>query len=166
MKEIFKRASIRKYSGKPVEKEKTKQLLRAAMAAPSARNKKPWHFIVIREREMLEKIAAFHPYASMLTGADCAILICGDYRLEDQLGYLAINGAAATENMLLEAVSLGLGACWLGIYPRQERMKAISELTGLPDYIVPLTLVSVGYPAEEKVQEERFDEDRIRYDRW
>lgn len=166
MKEIFKRTSVRKYSGKPVEPEKTEQLLRAAMAAPSARNKKPWHFIVMRDREMLEKIAAFHPYASMLIEADCAILVCGDYRLEDQLGYLAINGAAATENILLEAVSQGLGACWLGIYPREERMKAISDLTGLPDYIVPLTLISVGYPAEENAQEDRFDEDRIRYDRW
>lgn len=166
MKEIFRRASVRKYTGKPVELEKTVQLLRAAMAAPTAMDKRPWHFIVIKERETLEKIAAFHPYASMLTEADQAILVCGDYRLEGYLGYLAIDGAAATENILLEAVSQGLGACWLGIYPRIERMKAISELMGLPDDIVPLTLISVGYPAEETVQEDRFDKDRIRYDRW
>lgn len=166
MKEIFQRVSIRKYSGKPVEQEKTEQLLRAAMAAPSAMDKRPWHFIVIKDRELLKKITAFHPYASMLTEADYAILVCGDFRQEEKIGYLAINGAAATENILLEAVSQGLGACWLGIYPREERMEAISKLIGLPEYIVPLTLISVGYPAEEKTQEERYDESRIRYDRW
>ena len=166
MKEIFQRFSVRRYTGQKVEQEKIKALLGAAMSAPSARDTKPWQFIVIRDKQILSDIAGFHPFASMLPEADCGILVCGDYRLEDQLGYLAINCAAATQNILLEAVGQGLGACWLGVYPREERMKALSSLLNLPEYIVPISLISVGYPAEERAQKDRYDEDRIRYDRW
>ena len=147
---ILKRRSIRRYLGKSVDKSKIKELLIAGMYAPSARNQQPWHFIVIDERELLEKIMKVHPYASMLSGAAFAILVCGDEDLELSRGYWSVDCAAATQNILLAAHAVGLGAVWLGVYPREERQEGIREIFSLPGHIHPFALVSAGYPAEEK----------------
>nr|NQU92686.1 nitroreductase family protein [Bacteroidota bacterium] len=115
---ILNRRSIRKYITKPVEPEKTDQLLEAAMYAPSARNYRPWHFIVVDERKKLDDLSELHPYAKMLKEAPLAIVVCGDKSIEKEEGYLAINCSAATQNILLSAFDLGLGSVWLGLYPR------------------------------------------------
>lgn len=160
---IIERRSIRKYSGKPVEKSEIILLLKTAMYAPSARNQQPWHFIVIDDRSLLGRIMEVHPYASMLSVASAAILVCGDENLELSKGYWPVDCAAATQNLLLAAHALGLGAVWLGVYPRKERQDGIREIFRLPAHVHPFSLVSIGYPGEEKEIPERFKPERIRW---
>ncbi len=163
---ILKRRSIRRYLGKSVDKSTINQLLKAGMYAPSARNQQPWHFLVIEERGLMNKLMGIHPYASMLSGAALAILVCGDETLELSRGYWSVDCAAATQNILLAAHALGLGTVWLGVYPREERQKGIRRLFDLPSHIHPFSLISVGFPAEEKPVPDRFREDRIRWNAW
>jgi len=163
---ILKRRSIRKYSGEPVDKSEIKDLLIAGMYAPSARNEQPWHFLVIDERSILNKIMEIHPYASMLSGATHAILVCGDENLELSKGYWSVDCAAATQNILLAAHSLGLGAVWLGVYPREERQEGIRQLFSLPANIHPFSLISLGRSGEQKTVPDRVKEDRIRWNKW
>ncbi|MCK4853391.1 MAG: nitroreductase family protein [Bacteroidales bacterium] len=163
---ILKRRSIRRYSGKPVDKSEIILLLKAGMYAPSARNEQPWHFIVIDKRDLLDRIREVHPYASMLSGAALAILVCGDENLELSKGYWSVDCSASTQNILLAAHALGLGAVWLGVYPRQERQDGIRKIFDLPAHIHPFSLISIGHPAEEKGLPDRFKEDRIRWNEW
>jgi nitroreductase len=163
---ILTRRSIRKYTNQPVADDLVRQLLTAAMYAPSARNEQPWHFVVIRDHKILDEVPSFHPHARMLHEASVAILVCGDKEKENYPGYWVVDCSAATENILLAAHGLGLGAVWVGIYPRTERMEGVRKLIGLPERILPLALVSVGYPAEKVAQPQRFDEKRIHFERW
>jgi nitroreductase len=136
------------------------------MYAPSARNQQPWHFLVIDERPLLGRIREIHPYASMLSDAELAILVLGDTTLELSRGYWPVDCAAATQNILLAAHALGLGAVWLGVYPREERQKGIHGLFNLPGHVHPFAIISVGIPAEEKPFPERFKEERIQWNEW
>jgi len=136
------------------------------MAAPSAGNEQPWEFVVIRDRKLLSAIPKFHPYSLMLYEASVAILICGDPSKEKYAGFWVQDCSAATENMLLEAIELGLGAVWLGVYPNQERIAGMRKLLNIPESLVPFSLVSLGYPAEQKEPTDRFDAGRIHYDTW
>lgn len=163
---ILTRRSIRKYTGEEIGQETIETLLKCGMYAPSAVNKQPWHFIVFEEKEYFNKIMEVHPNSRMLAGAKKAILVCGDYRLAHAPGYLPLDCAAATQNILLAAHSLGLGACWIGIHPREERIKCLNELFHLPEHIQAFSLISLGYPAEEKKTPERFQRDRIHYGGW
>ncbi len=163
---LMTRRSIRKYTDEPVEKEQIETLLRAAMAAPSAVNTQPWHFVVIRERSTLDRLAQEHPYASMLKQAPLAIAICGDLRLEHAPGYWTVDCGNATENMLIAAHAIGLGAVWLGIYPREERMEMLARVLSLPAEVLPLALVSIGHPAEQPRQPERYNPERVHWESW
>ena len=163
---ILTRRSIRKYKKKSISKEILQNLLKAASSAPSAGNQQPWHFIVIDDRTILNVIHTFHPSAKMLMDADKAILVCGDVHLEKFKGYWMIDCAAASENILLAAHAQGLGACWLGIYPREGRMAGMRKLIHLPTNVIPFALISLGYPGEEKSSEERFNASRIHYNKW
>lgn len=163
---IRKRRSIRKYTGKPVSGEALEELLRAAMQAPSARNLQPWEFVVSRSGPVLESIPGVHPYAGMVPGAGAIILVCGNREIQPEPGYLAEDCSAAVQNILLEAVDQGLGAVWLGVYPREERMAGLSELFRLPAHILPVALVSIGVPGEEKGFEDRYDPGKVHTDRW
>lgn len=163
---IRKRRSIRKYTGKPVSGEALEELLRAAMQAPSARNLQPWEFVVSRSGPVLESIPGVHPYAGMVPGAGAVILVCGNREIQPEPGYLAEDCSAAVQNILLEAVDQGLGAVWLGVYPREERIAGISELFRLPAHILPVALVSIGVPGEEKGFEDRYDPGKVHTDRW
>lgn len=163
---IFTRRSIRKYKDKKIPDEQVNILIKAAMHAPSARNQQPWHFVVVTERDILEKITKVHPYAKMLAEAQLAILVCGDETLELSQGYWVIDCSAATENILLAAHGIGLGAVWLGLHPREERKQAIRDLFKLPENIQPLSLISIGYPDEVKETPERFKPERIHYNKW
>ena len=163
---ILTRRSIRQYTTKPVPDEFVTDLLKAGMSAPSAGNQQPWHFMVINDRNILNAIPQFHPYSSMLKEASLAILVCGDEKLEYHQGYWIQDCSAATENILIAAHALGLGAVWLGIYPREERVSGMRNLLALPAHVMPLSLISIGYPAEQKPPADRFDRKKIHYNRW
>ena len=163
---ICTRRSIRKYTSQPVSEELVKELLKAAMYAPSAGNEQPWHFVVIRDRQALDAIPEFHPYASMTRQVTVAILVCGEPALEKYTGRWMLDCAAATQNILLAAHARGLATVWVGIYPETDRITGIRKLLSLPEHIVPLSLIPTGYPAEQVPQSNRFDASRIHYDRW
>lgn len=163
---ILNRRSIRQYTDQAVSDDVIETLLKAAMYAPSAVNKQPWHYIVFRDRETGEKIISFHQNASMLRQADAAILVCWDEELQHDAGYGPVDCSAATQNILLAAFGLGLGSVWIGLYPRIQRMEAIHSLFGLPKNIRPFSIVALGYPAEEKKMPSRFNRDRIHFGKW
>jgi len=166
MDAILNRRSIRKYKDLKVSDEIVEELLKAGMAAPSAGNEQPWEFIVLRDKDVMKKITEVHPYSQMLLNADVAIVVCGDEDKEHYKGFWVQDCSAATENILIAAEDKGLGAVWLGLYPSQERVDAIKELLHLPSSVIPLSIIPVGYPDEEKAPSNRFDKSRIHYDRW
>ncbi len=163
---ILKRRSVREYTDAPVPEDFIEELLRAGMQAPSARNLQPWQFVVVTDRSMLERIPDHHPYASMVPGAAAAVLVCGDTTLQENPGYLAQDCSAVTQNILLEAAAQGLGAVWLGVYPRPRRILGMRKLFGLPGHILPISLISIGYPASEPAKVDRFDPGRIHRNTW
>lgn len=166
MNEIFERRSIRKYQDKKVETEKIEKLLQAAVAAPSAGNEQPWHFIVIKDRERLDHLAEIHSYAKMLKDAPLAIAVCADLNKQKHQGFWVQDCSAATQNILLEAEALDLGAVWLGCYPAEAREKLVSDYLGVPDNIKTLSLVSIGYPAQEKEKVDRLSDEIVHYENW
>ena len=162
MDQIFKRVSIRKYQDRPVEKEKTLAILRAAMQAPSAANQQPWEFYVVTNKEKLEALSKVSPYAGLTKDAPAAIVAA--YRADCRLPMFAhIDLSIAMENLWLETVAQGLGGVWIGIAPLEDWMKEVGEILGMPDHLKAFALFPYGYPAEEKKQEDRFDESRIHY---
>ena len=163
---LITRRSIRKYTSDPVSKKDLEEIIKAGMHAPSAVNCQPWHFIVIEEKETFAKIMNVHAYAKMLKEAQAAILVCGDEKLQHGDGYWAVDCGAATQNVLLAAHAKGLGAVWLGLHPREERKKEIKKLFQLPKRIQPFSLISIGWPAEQKETPERFKPERIHYSKW
>lgn len=163
---IMTRRSIRRYTPAPVAPELVTALVQAGMQAPSAGNQQPWQFVVITERTAREAIAAFHPYADMLREAPVAILVCGDLRREHFRGYWVQDCAAATQNILLAAHAAGLGAVWVGLYPREELVAETRALLGLPGQVVPLALVPLGFPGEQIAPTDRYDPSRVHRERW
>jgi len=136
------------------------------MSAPSAGNEQPWHFIVINDPDILGIIPSFHSHAQMLKDASVGILICGDINLEKHKGMWVQDCSAATQNILISVQAEGLGAVWLGVYPREGRIISLRKLLELPDNLIPFSLISIGYPAEKKQKEDRFDKSRIHYNKW
>jgi nitroreductase len=163
---IITRRSIRAYTSQPIPPELIQQLLTAAMSAPSAGNQQPWQFIVVTERNMLDALADVLPYGKMLRQAPLAIVVCGDQQLQTHAGYWVQDCSAATQNLLLAAHASGLGAVWLGVYPREQRVADVRRLLGIPEHVVPLCVVSIGYPAEQKGPENRYRAERVHYNRW
>ncbi len=166
LKAILSRRSIRKYSGKDIPAEFYEIILKAAMQAPSARNRQPWHFIVVSDKIILNRLADSSPSWKMLAQADKAIIVCGDKETEDAESFLIQDCSAATQNILLAAHELGLGAVWLGVHPREDRLQAIQKHVSLPARIVPVSMISVGFPDEERQSEDRFMAERVHFDRW
>lgn len=166
MNSIFRRASVRSFQDSAVEPEKIDLLLRAAMAAPSATNQQPWEFVVVQERDVLQRLAQCSPYARCLEKAPLGFALCMRTQGLRCPEYIQIDLSAATENLLLEAVELGLGAVWLGIAPGEERMEAVRQVLSAPESIQPFALVACGYPAQPAAPAQRYDPSRIHYDRW
>ncbi|NNU77748.1 nitroreductase family protein [Clostridium estertheticum] len=165
MEAIFNRRSIRKYEDRPIEKEKIEKLLRAAMQAPSAANQQPWEFLVIEDKEILKKLSEVSPYSKMIrTSAVTFVLLS---RKDGLLapGCVPQDMGAASENLLLQAVELGLGAVWLGVASIDERMSYIKDLFNLPDNIEAFALIPVGYPdGQQNKFVDRFDKARVYYE--
>jgi nitroreductase len=163
---ILTRRSCRSFLPKKIEDEKIDYLLKAAFAAPTAKNIQPWHFIVITDRKILDEIPKFHPYSKMLYEAPLAICVCGESARDKFNGYWMQDCSAATENILLAANSMDLGSVWIGVYPREERIENLKKLLEIPDGITPLSLVAIGYTNEEKAPSERYKESRIHKEKW
>jgi nitroreductase len=166
MEAILSRRSIRRYKDQEISHEIVEELLKAAMSAPSAGNEQPWHFMVITERDLLDEIPKFHPYSQMLKQAPLAILICGDENLEKYKGHWVQDCSAATQNLLIAAHAKGLGAVWLGVYPVEDRISGLRKLLEIPECIIPFSLISIGYPDEQKPPSERYNLSRIHNNKW
>ncbi len=165
MKEIFARASVRRFQPTPVEAEKVQQLLRAAMAAPSAGNQQPWEFIVVEKKESLVKLSQMCVHSRLLADAPLAVVVLANKSGMKYPQYWQQDLGAATENLLLEAVHLGLGGVWLGVAPMEERMDYISKMYGLDENYSPFTVVALGYPSAAPSPLDRYNPAKIRYDR-
>lgn len=166
---IFNRRSIRKYIyDKKVEADKIEDLLKAGMMAPSAHNQQPWHFMIIQDRGVLDKLSEVHKHGKMLKDAPLAIIVLGDPALDKtQKGFWIQDCSASIQNILLAATGMGLGSVWLGVYPNEERIKEVrTVINDIPENIIPLGIVSVGYANEVKDQPDRYKADRIHYERW
>lgn len=160
---IFSRRSIRKYTGEPIEEADITSLLEAGMAAPSASNGKPWHFVAVTDTKTLKALAAAHPYGKMTANAALAIAVCGDPATSS---WWVQDCSTAAENILIAAAGLGLGAVWLGCHGRPEREQAVRDVLGIPGEIGVLSLLSIGYPAEEKKARTQYDPARVHSNQW
>jgi len=160
---IFARRSIRRYTDAPISEADIGSLLQAGMAAPSAANLKPWHFYAVTDRKALQTLAEVNPYGKMLAQAGLAIAVCGDPSISD---WWVQDCTAATENILIAATALGLGAVWLGCHGRDEREQAIRDVLGIPPRIGVLSLLSIGHPAEDKEARTQYDPARVHKNQW
>jgi nitroreductase len=163
---IFTRRSIRRFTDETVSDEHIETLLRAGMAAPSAGNQQAWEFVVIDAPELLQAIPSVHPYAQMCAQAPLTLAVCAEPGREKYSGFWVQDCSASTQNILLAAHALGLGAVWLGIAPTGERAHQLAELLKLPQGIEPLALIAVGHPAESKEPEDRFDPHKTHHNQW
>ena len=160
---IKKRRSIRKYTSAPIADADIQALLEAAMAAPSASNRQPWEFVVVRDRELCRQLAETHTYSKMAAEAAVVFAVCGR---ESESHHWVEDTSAATQKLLLAAAGLGLGAVWIACYPSAEREGHVRQVLGLPDSLRVLCLVPAGHPAEEKPPRTQFDASRVHYDRY
>ena len=160
---IFTRRSVRRYLRKPVSEEDIRGLLEAAMAAPSANNSRPWHFVAVTDERTLKALSDVHPHGKMLAGAPLGVVVCADPALSDWWEH---DCSAANENLLIAAAALGLGAVWLGVHLIEDREQAVRDVLGIPDTLSVLSIVSLGHPDEEKDPRTQYDENRIHRDRW
>ncbi len=164
---IRTRRSIRRYTTEQIDDDTIETILEAGFCAPSASNKRPWHFMVIRDKATLGAIADAHPYAKMMPGASCCIVVIGDEELQPSTGLLVEDCSAAIQNMLLAAHGLGIGAVWCGIYGgRGERHTHLAQLLQLPPRVLAVGMIAFGYPAETRPATDRFEKDRVHYEKW
>lgn len=163
---ILKRTSIRSYENKPVEKEKIEKLLRAGMAAPTAMNKQPWHFVVVTNKGQLQKLSEANPHAAMAAKAPLAIVVCGDMNKAAEGNareFWIQDCSAATENILLAATGMGIGAVWTGTYPSKERCADVAKVLGLPVSLIPLNTIVIGYPNADVSPKDKWNAENISY---
>lgn len=164
---LLARRSIREYTDEPVSAEHEEFLLRCAMAGPTGYNQQSWRFVLVRRADTRAALAAVSDWGAMLARTPLVVAVCGDLKAERHPGqYWVQDGCAAIENILLAAHALGLGAVWVGIHPRQERVRPVKELLGLPDRVEPLGLVGVGHPSKGKPPSSRMDWNKVHHERW
>ena len=163
MEEIFKRISVRKYEDKAVEKDKIEKILRAAMAAPSAGNQQPWEFYVVTDKEKIKALSECSPYSGCAANAPVVLVPC--YKTEGLMfpEFDTIDLSIATENAWLEITSLGLGGVWLAVAPIEDRVEKVKAVLDITESLVPFALLPFGYPAEDRSQQDRYDEARVHY---
>ncbi|MDX9701900.1 MAG: nitroreductase family protein [Candidatus Auribacterota bacterium] len=166
---IHRRKSVRTYTDKPVSVDLLEILVKAGMAAPTAADKRPWAFVVITQRDVLDRLAEGLEYGKMLKNAQAAIAVCGIP--EESLPgisqmYWVQDCSAATQNILLAAESKNLGAVWLGIYPENDRIDFVRSVLSIPSNVVPLNVISIGYPAGLERPKDKYDPDKIHWNKW
>ncbi len=166
---IHSRKSVRHFTDEKVSKEQLITLAKAAMAAPTARNAQPWQIIAIDDRAVLDSLCEVLPYAKMLEQAPAAMLVCGDMTkaIEGEGRQFWIQDcSAATENLLLAAEGMGLGAVWTAVYPDNERLEGVYKVLNLPSYIIPLNVIPIGYPTGEDMPKIKWNEESFHYNGW
>ena len=167
---IRTRTSVRKFDpARPVSEADVEKILRAAMCAPSAMDRRPWEFVVVRDRTKLDALAKRLPYSRVGNGAQVAIVVCGttDNGLPGRSKeYWIHDCSAASMNILLAAKGLGLGAVWTGVYPGEERIAAVRETLGIPDGYLPLNVIPLGYPAENPTPKDKWNAAKVHRDQW
>lgn len=162
---IISRKSVRNYiTGREISDKDIETILKAGMSAPSARNIQPWKFMVIKDRKILNNLADRQPYGKMLKESSIAIVIAGDMeKAGDHKDFWQQDLAAATENLLLMVEALGLGAVWIGVYPKEERVQITREELNLPNNLIPFNIISIGYPEKENQPKNKWNKDNIIY---
>ena len=165
---IQTRVSVRKFTGEKISDEQIKTLLQCAMAAPTAINKQPWAFIVVNDEAILAQLGQEFPYSRCNQKPAIAIVPCGDLQkaIPGMEGFWINDVSAATENILLAAHAMGLGAVWTGVHPNMERVAAAQRVLNLPDHILPLCIIPVGIPAEHPEVKDKWVESNIHYNQW
>ncbi len=166
MNEIFQRTSVREFKPDKVEKEKIQMLLKAAMAAPSACNQQPWEFIVVENKDSLKYLSDVNPYAKLLESAPLGIVVLANTTGSVCPEYWQQDLSAATQNMLLEAVSIGLGGVWMGVAPGEDRMKFVADYFNLESNLQVFAIVAFGYPAKTPNAKNKFNDSKIHYERY
>ena len=169
LKTIFARKSVRTYRSEAVSDEKLQVLVRAGMAAPTAVDKRPWEFVVVTDRAVLKQLADALPYAKMADRAAAAIVVGGDVRKQwggMESDYWIMDCSAATQNILLAAESMGLGAVWTAVYPEESRVRAVRQILGIPHHVVPLNLIPVGMPAGREKAKDKYDPRQVHWNKW
>ena len=161
---MLSRKSIREYTDKEITQDVIDKLLKAGMAAPSSRDRRPWHFIVVSDKAILESLGSQLSNASCLKGANKAIIVCGDDQLSDNCWFL--DCSAAAQNILIAAESMGLGAVWTAVYPYDDRSEIVNKVFNLQKNIHALTIIPLGYPAVKGEPKDKFDNKRVHYNRW
>lgn len=165
---IMTRTSIRQFTDQQIGKDTLENIVKAGMAAPSAMNKQPWAFVVVTEKEVLDSLNVVKPWFNLKT-ATAAIIVCGDLSkaIEGEgAEYWVQDCSAVTENILLAAHAYGLGAVWCGVYPVAETVKGVSNVLGLPENIIPLDVITMGYPAESPEPKDKFNAENIHFQKW
>jgi len=166
---IHQRKSVRNYTDQKVEKEKLETLVKAGMAAPTAVNKQPWAFVVIDDKDVLNQLGDALPYAKMAKKAGGAIIVCGDLSkaLEGwEQEFWIQDCSAATQNILLAAESMGLGAVWTAAYPAKDRMKSVIDILNLPEHIIPLNVIPIGYPKGMEKPKDKWKSENMHWQKW
>ena len=165
---IYRRRSVRKFENREIPAAMFNDLFEAAMAAPSAVARDPWHFLLIRDRKQLDNIVKILPNGQMLRQAPAAVIVCGDINRAhaNEVSYMLQDLSAAVENILLAATALGLGSCWLGMHPRPDRIDGIRSLFSLPENIIPMCGIALGWPAESLEPRTRFKPERVHLEKW
>jgi nitroreductase len=161
---MYARQRVREFTDAPVSDEQVEAMLKAAMAAPSVQDRRPWHFVVVRRRETLDKLAKVHKYAYMLAQAQLAIVVCGDQKVSEK--YWVEDGCVATQNLLLAAKALGLGGVWISIYPKKKHQKAVREMLDIPDRMGVLCILAIGTPAKREHIRTKYDSERVHHEEW
>lgn len=163
---IFTRRSIRRFEDKPVEMEKIDRILRAGMQAPSAHNLQPWEFLVLTEQDKKEAVSKMSPWAGMVAKAPVTIIVIGNQKNPDMLKYLPQDLGACTQNILLQIAEEGLGGCWMGFYPDEERVNSVREYFKIPQDRIPFSVIALGYSPDENRFVDRSDMNRVHYNVW
>lgn len=166
MEALFTRRSIRAYTDEPIKDEHLQKILEAAMVSPSALDERPWQFVVVKNRDALKALSGEMQGCEMLEQATLGLIVCGDTSKEKIPGFWIQDCCACCENILLAAHAQGVGACWIAIHSVEERVNLFREKFGLPAHIIPLALMSMGYPGEELPGEDRFDESLVHQEKW
>ncbi len=163
---IYRRKSVRKYLDKPVSREQLTVLMKAGMAAPTAADKRSWAFVAVTERAVLDSLAESSPSGKMLRQAAAAIVVCGDTRRALNSNVWTQDCSAASQNILLAAEAIGLGAVWIGIYPEYFKYNHVRRTLGIPMEVIPLNIISIGWPTGAKKPKQKFDPDNIHWNEW
>lgn len=155
------RRSIRKFTGEKLSEELLNEVLKAGFASPTAKNKQLWEFVIVDDMDILNAFKEVHRFSMPLINAGLGILVCGDQSKEDHEGYWIGDCAAAIQNMLIRIEELELGACWIGVYPNEDRMAVLEKVLDLPEHIKPMGFIAVGHPDEKKAPSDRYNPEKV-----